>query len=183
MTPSCAARASPRRSPGRARAARSRRASRGSTSARRRSRRPTSAKRTTKSSGRLPSVDCSTPVSAGPNREPTASVARPITQASPASAAAADEEDGDGLRVGVVQRAGDDAQPRDPGEERCGPPAKAEQSPCARTSSRGRRARLAGLVRTLREHPPQLALVSAERVVALLDRREQLDHGLARRLP
>ena len=48
-----------------------------------------SAKRTTKSSGRLPSVDCSTPVSAGPNREPTASVARPIAQASPASAAAA----------------------------------------------------------------------------------------------
>ena len=29
-----------------------------------------------------------------------------------------------------------------------------------------------------REHPPQLALVRAQLVVALLDRREQLDHGL-----
>ena len=36
-----------------------------------------------------------------------------------------------------MQRAGDDAQPENPGEECCGPAAKAEQSPCARTSSRG----------------------------------------------
>ena len=48
-----------------------------------------SANRTTNSSGRFPSVDCNTPVSAGPNREPTVSVAIPITQASPASAPAA----------------------------------------------------------------------------------------------
>ena len=47
------------------------------------------AKMTTKSSGRFPSVVCRTPVSAGPNRAPTASVARPIAHASPASASAA----------------------------------------------------------------------------------------------
>ena len=48
-----------------------------------------SAKRTTKSSGRLPSVDWSTPVAAGPNLLPTASVAIAISQASPPSAAPA----------------------------------------------------------------------------------------------
>ena len=42
-----------------------------------------SANSTTKSSGRLPSVDCSTPVTAGPNRSATASVAKPMAQASP----------------------------------------------------------------------------------------------------
>ena len=45
------------------------------------------ANRTTKSSGRFPSVDCRTPVTAGPNRSPTVSVAIAITHASPASAA------------------------------------------------------------------------------------------------
>src|SRR4029079_10858809 len=47
------------------------------------------AKRTTKSSGRFPSVDCRTPVSAGPKRSPTASVENDTTQATPASASAA----------------------------------------------------------------------------------------------
>jgi hypothetical protein len=42
---------------------------------------------TTKSSGRLPSVDWRTPVTAGPKRSPTVSVAIAITQARPASAA------------------------------------------------------------------------------------------------
>jgi hypothetical protein len=46
------------------------------------------AKRTTKSSGRLPSVDWSTPVAAGPKREPTDSVPRPTSQARPPSAKA-----------------------------------------------------------------------------------------------
>jgi hypothetical protein len=41
-----------------------------------------------KSSGRLPSVDCRTPVAAGPKRAPTASVAAPTTYASPESATA-----------------------------------------------------------------------------------------------
>ena len=44
------------------------------------------AKRTMKSSGRLPSVDWRTPVTAWPNRTPTDSVAAPISQASPARA-------------------------------------------------------------------------------------------------
>ena len=45
-----------------------------------------SAKITMKSSGRLPSVDCSTPVAAAPNSAPTASVPIPTVQASSASA-------------------------------------------------------------------------------------------------
>ena len=44
---------------------------------------------TMKSSGRLPSVDWSTPVTAGPKCEPTDSVPIPIAHASPPSAAAA----------------------------------------------------------------------------------------------
>jgi hypothetical protein len=44
------------------------------------------AKTTTNSSGRLPRVDCSTPVTAGPKRSPTCSVASDTTCASPASA-------------------------------------------------------------------------------------------------
>ena len=48
-----------------------------------------SAKRTMKNSGRFPSVDCRNPVTAGPNRSPTCSVASATTQASPASAAVA----------------------------------------------------------------------------------------------
>ncbi len=40
---------------------------------------------TTKSSGRLPSVDWSTPVIAGPKRSPTASVVNEMTHASPPS--------------------------------------------------------------------------------------------------
>lgn len=48
-----------------------------------------SANRTTKNSGRLPSVDCRTPVAAGPKCRPTSSVATDTTQASPASARAA----------------------------------------------------------------------------------------------
>ena len=42
-----------------------------------------SANRTMKSSGRLPSVDWSAPVTAGPKRAPTDSVATPISHASP----------------------------------------------------------------------------------------------------
>ena len=48
-----------------------------------------SAKTTMKNSGRFPSVDCSTPVTAGPKRSPTCSVAKETTQASPASATVA----------------------------------------------------------------------------------------------
>ena len=48
-----------------------------------------SAKITMKNSGRLPRVDCRTPVTAGPKRSPTCSVAKETSQASPASAAAA----------------------------------------------------------------------------------------------
>src|SRR4051794_30209102 len=47
------------------------------------------AKRTTKNSGRFPRVDWRTPVNAGPNRSPTASVEKETTQATPASATAA----------------------------------------------------------------------------------------------
>ena len=45
-----------------------------------------SAKMTTKNSGRLPSVDCRTPVTAGPKCSPTCSVVNEITHAMPASA-------------------------------------------------------------------------------------------------
>ena len=48
-----------------------------------------SAKTTMKNSGRLPSVDWSTPVTAGPNRSPTCSVEKPTSQASPARASVA----------------------------------------------------------------------------------------------
>src|SRR3954468_13785666 len=48
-----------------------------------------SANSTMKNSGRFPSVDCRNPVTAGPNRRPTCSVARATTQAKPASASAA----------------------------------------------------------------------------------------------
>ncbi len=48
-----------------------------------------SAKITTNSSGRLPSVDCSIPVTAGPKRSPSCSVANDTTHASPASASVA----------------------------------------------------------------------------------------------
>ena len=44
---------------------------------------------TMKSSGRFPSVDCSTPVTPGPNLAPTDSVATPIAHATPPSAAPA----------------------------------------------------------------------------------------------
>ena len=47
------------------------------------------AKITMKNSGRLPSVDCSTPVTAGPNRSPTCSVEKETIQARPASATVA----------------------------------------------------------------------------------------------
>ena len=48
-----------------------------------------SANRTMKNSGRLPRVDCMKPVTAGPKRRPTCSVASATTQASPASASVA----------------------------------------------------------------------------------------------
>jgi hypothetical protein len=48
-----------------------------------------SANRTMKNSGRFPSVDCRNPVTAGPNRRPTCSVANATTQANPAKAAVA----------------------------------------------------------------------------------------------
>ena len=114
-----------------------------------------------------------------PKRVPTASVAIPIAQASPASAAAANRNTATGLDVREMEHAGDDAKRR--GSRRrvaARPPAKAGQSPCARTSSRGWARSPRGPCPRPREHPPQLALVRAERVVALLDRREQLDHGL-----
>jgi hypothetical protein len=47
------------------------------------------AKITTNSSGRLPSVDCIIPVTPGPKRSPSCSVANDTTHASPASASVA----------------------------------------------------------------------------------------------
>ena len=64
-----------------------------------------SEKITMKNSGRLPSVDCSTPVTAGPNFAPTDSVAIPIAHATPPSAAPESDEDRDRRRVGVVEDA------------------------------------------------------------------------------
>ena len=61
-----------------------------------------SAKITTKNSGRLPNVDCITPVTAGPNRRPICSVANDTIHASPASASVASDERehrGDAVRV------------------------------------------------------------------------------------
>ena len=48
-----------------------------------------SAKITTNSSGRLPSVDCNMPVTPGPKRSPSCSVANDTTHARPASASVA----------------------------------------------------------------------------------------------
>ncbi len=48
-----------------------------------------SAKITTNSSGRLPSVDCSMPVTPGPKRSPSCSVANETIHARPASASVA----------------------------------------------------------------------------------------------
>ena len=76
------------------------------------------AKRTMKSSGRLPSVDWRTPVTAGPKRTPTDSVATPINQASPARAAPASEEHRSRRCVCVVERAGDGGQRGGAGGER-----------------------------------------------------------------
>ena len=137
-----ARRTSPRRSPGRARAARSRTASRGSTSARRRPRRRRARRgRRTARAGSRASTAARRSLPA-PKRVPTASVAMPITQASPASAAAATRNTATGLSVREVECAGDDAQPENPGEESCGPPAKAGRSPFARTSPRASLPRL-----------------------------------------
>ncbi len=52
------------------------------------------AKITTNSSGRLPSVDCIMPVTPGPKRSPSCSVAKDTTQASPASASVASRKRG-----------------------------------------------------------------------------------------
>ena len=68
-----------------------------------------SANRTMKSSGRLPSVDWSAPVTAGPKRAPTDSVATPISQASPPRATPRDDEDRRRRRARVVERACDRA--------------------------------------------------------------------------
>ena len=64
-----------------------------------------SAKITTKNSGRLPSVDCSTPVIAGPKRSPTSSVAKETTQAIPPSAMPETTKAASRRRVGVVEHA------------------------------------------------------------------------------
>ena len=53
-----------------------------------------SAKITTNSSGRLPSVDCIIPVTPGPKRSPSCSVANETTHASPASASVASAKRG-----------------------------------------------------------------------------------------
>ena len=53
-----------------------------------------SAKMTTNSSGRLPSVDCSIPVTPGPKRSPSCSVANDTTHARPASASVASAKRG-----------------------------------------------------------------------------------------
>ena len=57
-----------------------------------------SANRTTNSSGRLPSVDCASPVAAGPKRSPTCSVARDTSHARPASARVASAKAGIGAQ-------------------------------------------------------------------------------------
>ena len=93
------------------------------------------AKRTTKSSGRFPSVDWRTPVSAGPKRAPTASVATPIAHASPASAAAATQEHGHRRRR--PRSGGRRRRRRARGFLRATDRVTAGQSPFARTSSRG----------------------------------------------
>ncbi len=58
-----------------------------------------SAKITTNSSGRLPSVDCSIPVTAGPKRSPSCSVANETTHARPASASVASRKRGIGAHA------------------------------------------------------------------------------------
>ncbi len=65
-----------------------------------------SAKITMNSSGRLPSVDCRTPVTAGPNFTPTCSVAKETIEASAASETRGDDEREHAGRAGVVAEAG-----------------------------------------------------------------------------
>jgi hypothetical protein len=56
------------------------------------------AKMTTNSSGRLPSVDCRMPVTAGPKCSPSCSVAKETIQARPASATVARAKRGTGAQ-------------------------------------------------------------------------------------
>ena len=58
-----------------------------------------SANMTTNSSGRLPSVDCNMPVTPGPKRSPSCSVANDTTQARPASASVASAKRGTGAQA------------------------------------------------------------------------------------
>ena len=90
-----------------------------------------SANSTMKSSGRLPSVDCSAPVTAGPYRSPTDSVAIEIAHASPPSATAAIDEDDDRLGVREVEDAGEHGE-RPDGREDDGRPAHRRHSGCSR---------------------------------------------------
>ena len=86
-----------------------------------------SANSTMKSSGRLPSVDCRTPVTAGPKRAPTDSVAIPTAQARPPSAMPATTNDATSLVGRVVEHAGDGGHRR-----RCPPgsaPVSASREP------------------------------------------------------
>src|SRR6476620_1360646 len=137
-----------------------------------------SAQRTPKSSGRFPSVVCRTPVRAGPNLVPTASVAIPITHARPASAAAATRKTATGDASAKWSAPVTTHSPSIPAKRPTVRPLRPNKAHAFVHRLEDRRAGRAGLLRALREHPPQLALVRAERVVALLDRREQLDHGL-----
>ena len=128
-----------------------------------------SAKSTMKSSGRLPSVDWSTPVTAGPNSSAD-SRESPTSQARPPARLRLDEGRGR-RRVREVEHAGDRGQDRDrAGDESAASAQPGEAHPLVhrRECRRRRRARLLGADR---EQPPQLALVRAQLAVALLDRR------------
>ena len=106
---------------------------------------------TMKSSGRLPSVDWSTPVTAGPKCEPTDSVADPDRPREPAERGGGHDEDGDGIRVGVV-------------EQRLRPPSSAKIAPSSSRCSQSARPGSA-------EVAAGFALDEAHPVVHLLERR------------
>src|SRR5512133_1732425 len=137
-----------------------------------------SAKRTTKSSGRLPRVDCRTPVSAAPKRAPTASVAFPIAQARPASPAAAHRKTATGSASAKWSTPVRMQSARIPAKSAAVERLKPNKAHSLVHGFEGRRARFSGLLRANFEEPVQLGLVVAQLLVAPLDRREQLDDRL-----
>src|SRR5215217_2393610 len=133
------------------------------------------AKSTMNSSGRLPSVDWRTPVIAGPKRSPTASVAIEITHASPARARAATRNVTTGSASAKCRTPAASVARKAPART----PLRSDKPHSLVHRGQGRRRLLARLLRPRGEQPAQLVRICAQLDVALTDRLQQRDHGLA----